>query len=174
MKCFSTVLVVMVATLAFGQGETRHPFMEDFLTKWDNAKEYTMDFANAMPAEHYDFRPTEGQRAFNEQITHICGNMIWLCTSYLGGAGLPSADTEEPPTSKEDVVKLLGETFDYVRTTLENFDYALIDEEVEFFAGPMSKRKVLFLISDHLTHHRGQLAVYLRLKDVEPPRYRGW
>jgi hypothetical protein len=26
----------------------------------------------------------------------------------------------------------------------------------------------------HQTHHRGQLVVYLRLKGIKPPQYRGW
>ncbi|NJL74904.1 MAG: hypothetical protein HC892_07620 [Saprospiraceae bacterium] len=30
------------------------------------------------------------------------------------------------------------------------------------------------LMNDHLTHHRAQMIVYLRLKDVQPPKYVGW
>ena len=49
-----------------------------------------------------------------------------------------------------------------------------LDEEVQFFAGPMSKRQILVLMNDHLTHHRGQMIVYVRLKGVKPPAYKGW
>ena len=166
--------IVFSALSFFLNGQDQDPFKSDFLSKWQNAMEYTLEFAEAMPADAYDFSPMKDERAFHEQLTHLCGNMIWLSTSYLGGEGLASADTDDPPTKKEEIIKLIRESFEYTAQTIEAFDMTQIDEEIEFFAGPMSKRKVLFLISDHLTHHRGQLVVYLRLKEIEPPKYRGW
>jgi len=167
-------IITLIPALTFGQDEVQDPFIVDFLSKWENARAYTVEFAEAMPADKYTYKPTEGQRAFNEQLTHMCGNMIWLSTAFLEGAGLASADAEHPPAEKEEVIALLNETFEYVEQTVESFDISKINEEVEFFAGPMSRRKVFFLLMDHLTHHRGQLAVYLRLNDITPPRYRGW
>lgn len=164
---FSSMLLVLNA-------QDQDPFITDYLSKWENAMEYTLEFAEAMPAESYEFRPMEDERAFHEQLTHLCGNMIWLSTSYLGGEGLSSVDTDKPPTKKEDVITLIRESFEYTAKTMEAFDMANIDEEIEFFAGTMSKRKIFFLIADHLTHHRGQLVVYLRLNGIKPPGYRGW
>lgn len=158
----------------FVAAQDQDQFIADYLSKWQNAMEYTLDFAEAMPEESYTFRPMKDGRAFHEQLTHLCGNMIWLSTSYLGGGGLASAETDEPPTKKDDIIRLIRESFEYTAATIEAFNVADIDDTVEFFAGKMSKRKVLFLIQDHVTHHRGQLVVYLRLKDIEPPGYRGW
>ena len=166
-------LMTLFPILSSGQ-ENQDPFIKDFLTKWQNAHEYTMEFAEAMPADLYSFKPTKDQRAFNEQLTHMCGNMIWLSTAFLDGEGLASADEEHAPSEKDEVIDLLNETFEYVARTVGNFDMTKIDDKVDFFAGPMTKRRVFFLIADHLTHHRGQLAVYLRLNDITPPRYRGW
>ena len=174
MRPILTIFCLLAWTQFIAQDEIQDPFIADFLTKWEGAKEYTMAIADAMPAENYTYKPTDAQRAFHEQITHIIGNMIWLSTSYLGGEGLASADTENPPTGKEELMTLLEESFDYAQETIRGFDYSRIDEEVDFFAGPMSHRKIFFLMMDHLTHHRGQLVVYLRLNDIEPPRYRGW
>jgi uncharacterized damage-inducible protein DinB len=172
MRLYLTILFSSFFVLLNAQEQD--PFIADYLSKWQNAMEYTLEFAEAMPAESYDFQPMKDERAFHEQLTHLCGNMIWLSTSYLGGEGLASADTEKPPTSKDEVIKLLRESFEYTAKTIAAFDMTEIDKEVEFFAGPMSKRKVFFLIADHVTHHRGQLVVYLRLKDIKPPGYRGW
>jgi uncharacterized damage-inducible protein DinB len=166
-------LLTLIPILSSGQ-ENQDPFISDFLSKWQNAHDYTMEIAEAMPADLYTFKPTKDQRAFNEQLTHMCGNMIWLSTAFLNGEGLASADEEHPPAEKDEVISLLNETFEYVAETVSHFDMTTIDENVDFFAGPMTKRKVFFLLADHLTHHRGQLAVYLRLNDITPPRYRGW
>ena len=63
---------------------------------------------------------------------------------------------------------VMGKARGYERTA------AQLEEKVEFFAGPMNKRQILTLLNDHQTHHCGQLIVYLRLKGVKPPDYRGW
>lgn len=169
-----TLTVIFTSLVIFLHAQDQDPFITDFLSKWQNAMDYTLEFAEAMPAESYTFRPMEDERAFHEQLTHLCGNMIWLTTSYLGGEGLASADTDAPPTQKEDVIRLVRESFEYTAATFAAFDMTEIDQEVEFFAGTMSKRKIFFLIADHLTHHRGQLVVYLRLNGIKPPGYRGW
>ena len=174
MRIILLLCAICIASNATAQDEVSEAFISDYLVKWENAKKYTMEIAEAMPSESYDFKPTEGQRAFHEQLTHMCGNMIWLSTSNLGGKGLASAEAENPPTEKEEVLALLEETFEYVRETLTNFETSSIDEEIEFFAGPMSRRRVVLLMIDHLAHHRGQLVVYLRLQGVDPPRYQGW
>ena len=36
-----------------------------------------------MPKENYDFKPTERQMSFKEQLIHINENMEWLSTTYF-------------------------------------------------------------------------------------------
>jgi uncharacterized damage-inducible protein DinB len=99
--------------------------------------------------------------------------MIWLSNSYLGAPAF-GKDVEHPSEKKEDVIKLLEESFTYASKAIENFSPNKLDEMVDFFAGPMTRRRIFLLMTDHVTHHRGQLVVYLRLNGIEPPRYRGW
>jgi uncharacterized damage-inducible protein DinB len=49
-----------------------------------------------------------------------------------------------------------------------------LSTQVDFFAGPKTKLQILNIIQDHVTHHRGQLIVYLNLKGIKPPEYVGW
>ena len=168
--CFIALLFICQSAAA----QHEDPLISDFLIKWDNSFEFMVAYAEAMPAEHYNFKPTEEQRPFHEQLTHICGNMIWLSTSFLGGEGIDDDEVHNPPTDKEGILKLINRSFDYARSTVSNMSAESLDESVDFFAGPLSKRRILLLMSDHVTHHRGQLAVYLRLKEVTPPRYIGW
>ncbi len=148
-------------------------FLEDYLKKWENGAAYTIEFAEALPESLYDFRPVPEEMPFREQIVHICGNIKWLTNAYLGGSE-DGPDVTNPPGTKEGLIKLLRSTFDYAADAIRNFNAVHLDEEVDFFAGPITKRQVFFLMSDHLTHHRGQLVVYLRLNQIEPPDYRGW
>ena len=167
-------LIVACVCVSPMNSQGNSEFIEDFLVKWSNAHEYTLQVADALPASQYDFKPTEDQRAFHEQITHLCANMIWLSTTYLDGNGLESANADEPPTDKEDIIELLNESFDYAHATISQLDPNTLDAELDFFAGPMSRRRVMLLMADHLAHHRGQAIVYLRLKSIDPPRYKGW
>ena len=136
-----SLAVIFSSMCIFISAQDQDPFIADYLSKWENAMEYTLEFAEAMPAESYAFRPMEDERAFHEQLTHLCGNMIWLSTSYLGGEGLASADTDAPPTEKEEIIKLIRESFEYTAKTIEAFDISQIDDEIEFFAEDLPENR---------------------------------
>ena len=148
-------------------------FIEDMKAKWKNVSEYTVEFAEAMPENLYDYKPSKEEMSFAEQLIHICGNMIWLSGAYLSGKEL-DVDLSQPPSDKKSIVGIIQKCFEYTSETIANFDPKMLDDQVDFFAGEMSKRRVFFLLSDHVTHHKGQLVVYLRLNNIKPPRYRGW
>lgn len=170
MKYLTSVLVLCTCVTSLIGQDT---FLEDFRQKWKNAKEYTLEFARAMPADKYQYTPTPEEMTFARQLIHLCGNMIWLSTDYLGAPEFP-LDIDHPSEKKEDVIKLLEASFDHADKAIARFRPQDLDDTVDFFAGPMTKRRVFFLLTDHVTHHRGQLVVYLRLNDIKPPRYRGW
>jgi len=39
---------------------------------------------------------------------------------------------------------------------------------------PTSKKIILMLMRDHMTHHRGMLVIYLRENGIKPAGYKGW
>ena len=164
-----SILVSSLASSTFCQSS----YLTDFKQKWQNAKTYTLQVAEAMPEEFYDYRPTDDQMSFRDQLLHIQGNMMWLSTSYLG-IKKPEKSMSAGADSKEQVLKVLNEGFTLAEAAINQLTAENLDETVQFFAGPMHKRQILTLMNDHLTHHRGQLIVYLRLKGIKPPRYLGW
>lgn len=161
--------------LAFSSFATtaQSAFLAEATEKWDNAMAYTLELAEAMPEEHYGYKPTEEQMTFQKQLLHMADNVAWLTHDYLGGEKL-EIDIELEGAAKTEVIALLRQAMANAKAALANLPESQLDEEVDFFAGPMSKRKVILLLHDHLTHHRGQLIVYARLKGIKPPRYRGW
>ena len=141
-----------------------------FLLKWENSKNYLLEIAKAMPEANYNYKPTERQMSFQEQLIHIQGNMDWLSSKYFNGEKTEKID----PKSKEEIINQLTASFDNVAEILKKVPLEELSTEVEFFAGPKSKLQILNLLQDHVTHHRGQLIVYLNLNTIEPPKYRGW
>jgi uncharacterized damage-inducible protein DinB len=99
--------------------------------------------------------------------------MVWLCSTYLGGAS-QHIDPTKAGDSKKEIIAMLEKAFAYATATVNAMSESNLNENVDFLAGRMTKRRLLLLLTDHVTHHRGQLVVYLRLKGVKPPDYRGW
>ena len=145
-----------------------------FLEKWENSKTYLVAIAEAMPPEKYDFKPTERQKGFQDQLMHIKSNMDWLSGTYFGGQSNKKNSGNNSKLTKEETIKLLIKGFDGVSAILKNIPSDALSEKVEFFAGEKSKLQILNLLQDHVTHHRGQLIVYLNLNNIEPPEYVGW
>lgn len=165
---FTSLMSLLILTV-----EAQTSFTQDFLAKWDNAAAYTLEFAHAMPADKYNYTPTRAEMEYHEQLKHVAGNIVWLCSTYLNG----DSDHIDPSTVgniKSEIIPMLEKTFAYARNTIKNLNDKTLNEQVDFIAGPLTRRRLLLLLSDHLTHHRGQLVVYLRLNSIEPPKYKGW
>lgn len=144
-----------------------------FLEKWENSKNYLVGIAEAMPEADYDFKPTERQMSFQEQLIHIKGNMDWLSTTYFTEKEFEKGESVIPET-KEETIALLSAAFDATSEIIKNTSEETLEETVDFFAGPKSKLQILNLLQDHVSHHRGQLIVYLNLKEATPPKFVGW
>jgi len=146
-----------------------------FLEKWQNSKTYLLQIAEVMPADVYDYKPTEKQMSFKEQLIHIRANMLWLSITYFLENKIDKKDLEVEAASKEEAVQLLKESFDAVTEVLKkNANEEDLNTKVDFFAGEKTKLQILNLMQDHVTHHRGQLIVYLNLNEIKPPKYSGW
>jgi uncharacterized damage-inducible protein DinB len=165
---FSISLFIAPAALL-----SQDSFLSDFKLKWKNAAEYTMEFAQTMPEDHYGYTPTKEEMTYREQLKHVAGNIVWLTSTYLGGSA-KHVDPSKSGNSKKEIISALEQSFAYATTTINSMTEKNLNEQVDFLAGRMTKRRLLLLLTDHVTHHRGQLVVYLRLKGIEPPDYRGW
>jgi uncharacterized damage-inducible protein DinB len=168
-QCVLVLIIGLLKFSAFGQSG----FLQDFQEKWANSMNYTVEVAAAMPAEKYDFQPTDDQMSFERQLLHMMNNINWLTTTYLNGEPV-NFDLDNTDYSKEQLIGMLKICYGNAATAVMELKETDLETQVEFFAGPKSKRQIVNLLNDHSTHHRGQLIVYLRLNKVKPPRYRGW
>jgi len=149
-------------------------FLQESIRKWQNAAAYTLEVAEAMPWEYYTFRPVEEEFTFAEQLEHIAGNMQWLAGKYLRGQAFTHPLLDQPSRSPQESLSLLQASLNFAQESLEQYPVDSLNKRHDFFAGPLNSRQLINLMHDHHTHHRGQLIVYLRLKGIRPPRYRGW
>jgi len=124
-----------------------------------------------MPDSLYSYKPTAREMNFGEQLEHINSNIEWLATTYFDKKEAEISSLENP---KQRIIANLSNSFELVYKTIDDFSNERLAESVDFFAGEKSRLQILNLLHDHVTHHRGQLIVYLNLNDIMPPRYTGW
>jgi uncharacterized damage-inducible protein DinB len=166
------LLLTIFITIISNKLQSQNDVKSAFLIKWENSKNYLLEIAEAMPKANYNFKPTERQMSFEEQLLHIRSNMIWLSETYFKKVGNKSEKVE--PKTKEELILHLTDSFNRVSEIIRTLSIEDLTVEVEFFAGPKSKLQILNLLQDHVTHHRGQLIVYLNLNNIQPPKYSGW
>lgn len=149
-------------------------FLDAAITKLQNSKEYTLKVANKMPEEKYGFKPVPDEMSFGEQLLHIAANLNWLTSSYITSSKSPVTKAATQVQKKGEIIQVLSNTYDLAIAALKSFEATHLADTVSFFAGPKTKLQIINLISDHQTHHRAQMIVYLRLNGIKPPGYVGW
>ena len=142
----------------------------ELLKDWTELKPVMMAIAAAMPEAKFTYKSTPEQRDYGQQIMHVAtGNMAYL--RFLGGtAAAPPFNRDA--TSKADVLQALAASFDYGETLLrEQTDQSMLQiVQTNQFLGPSSKARVIYFLIGHTWDIYGQMAVYLRLNGVVPPR----
>ena len=135
--------------------------------------------ADAMPAEHYGFRPTAGEfkgvRSFAEQVKHVaCANFAFYNeieheTPPAGcEAGGPS-----PAKTKAELMAYLRESFAYAQRVFRTLTPSNMMDRVEGeYGGPSTRIGITTLSIWHASDHYGQLVVYLRMNGLVPPASR--
>ena len=179
---------LMVSTIAFikvDKKSTKINAAESYLVALNGVKAYTLEIAEAMPADKYNFRPHDSVRSFGEQMAHIGMSSKFLMEMFIKGEPMPT-DPEvfanigkmekEMGNSKEACIKALTETFDSIIAMHEGMDAESLKETFIIPFDPnqpkFTKEKGFQFINEHIAHHRGQALVSLRMQGIKAPAYR--
>ena len=166
------------ASMATASGKWKNRFAEQlrdgFLVHWRSESEYTLEVLEAMPAEHFGFRPNEKQRTFGEQLEHLAVANAGYFERFGRDAGGPGP--KPPKTLSKDTLRdFLTTSFSYVEavlTSLTEEDFLRRDVRMNFRSPAHTAQDVFLRAYVHTAHHRGQIVTYLRLKGITPPRWR--
>ena len=150
--------------------------MTEFVRDWQASKQFTLDVANAMPAEFYDFKPNPEEMTFGEQMIHIAGANVFRFNQITGIKPPFVFNPANPPASdKASALKLLGQSFDYVLETLPTITAEQLQRtwHIPSWKGRPDPdgRAMIMDMFVHTAHHRAQCEVYLRAKAIKPPHY---
>jgi uncharacterized damage-inducible protein DinB len=148
-------------------------FIPTLKNVWAKSKEGFLEFAKAMPEDKYGFKPTDEVMSFGEQVLHTIGGNYWFFATLKGEKPPKGEEALKPEgKSKADIIKLVEEADAYADEFFNGLNETIAHEEAKVGENTMAKWKLILFGLDHITHHRGQLVVYLRLNGIKPPQYR--
>lgn len=140
----------------------------DILANFDDTQKKIISLAEAVPADKYAWRPSEGVRSISEVYMHISG------ANYMIPAGLgvkPPAgltrDMEKTVTEKAKVMEHLRQSFEHARKVLDGVED--MSKPTKLFGRDNTYGGVALLIVTHLHEHLGQSIAYARSNKVTPP-----
>ncbi len=150
-------------------------FIKEYLERLEKSKEYLILVAETMPEDKYEFKATPESMSFSENLMHIGWAMDWHSQSLIGGREARDWNTDTElkvdHKSKKEMIAKINETFDKTIKFIGNLDSKRLEERLDYFGANRTKRQILLLLADHITHHRGQMLVYMRINGLKPPRY---
>ena len=150
-------------------------FIKDYLERLENSRRYLILLAENMPEDKYAFKATPESKTFAENLMHIGYALDWHSQSLLGGHD--SRDWRTDTTfvaadkSKKEMIARIDKTFDEAIKLMVAFDTMQFDDRLDYLGLNRTKRQIFLLLADHISHHRGQMIVYMRLNGPTPPRY---
>jgi uncharacterized damage-inducible protein DinB len=150
--------------------------MSEFVRDWQISKQFTIDVANAMPADLYAFKPSPEEMTFGEQMIHIAQANVFRFNQITGIETPFPLDLNKPAApDKPTVLKLLDQSFDYVIEVLPKITPQQMQHrwQIPSWKGrndPDGRAMVLNMFV-HTAHHRAQCEVYMRAKGIKPPDY---
>lgn len=150
-------------------------FITEYLERLENSKTYLILVAETMPEDNYAFKATPESMSFAEHLMHIAWAMDWHSLSLMGGREARDWNTDTElqvaDKTKKEMIAKIDETFNKTIAFIKDFDVDRLEERLDYFGQNRTKRQILLLLTDHITHHRAQMLVYMRLNGLKPPRY---
>nr|WP_321222440.1 DinB family protein [uncultured Psychroserpens sp.] len=155
--------------------QDNNDFINDFIERLENSRSYLILVAETMPEDKYNFKASPESLSFADNLMHIGFAIDWHSQSLLGGRDARDWKTDtiykSNNKSKKEMIATIDKTFDDAILLITSFDTTKLNDRLDYFGLNRTKRQICLLLADHITHHRGQMLVYLRLNNLVPPRY---
>jgi uncharacterized damage-inducible protein DinB len=135
-------------------------------------QERFVSLAQAIPADKYTWRPSEGVRSIAEMFLHVSGANYGIPTMVTGvapAAGYQKDGFEKSTTDKAKIIEQLNKSFAYAISVVQgmsNGDFARPEKKL----GPEANSgDVVYLLVTHAHEHLGQAIADARMNGIVPP-----
>jgi uncharacterized damage-inducible protein DinB len=171
-KTFACAMMIAIgASVAAAQtpAATDSGYTTTVRSRWNAVKRNLVGSAQAMPDEHYSFKPTADVRTFAQLLGHLTNEHYIFCSQMKGEANAQKDVDFEKKTAKADAVKAFNDSVAYCDAA-----YAAVKDDPKTIAPIAANRRDTVFSSmlmnvTHDSEHYGNIVTYLRLKGIVPP-----
>lgn len=161
----------------YGNGMMIHYAAKELAAAARVVRANTIQVADELPEERYDFVPAPGSRSVRAMIAHITqipalqydvhrDRKADTLLGYDWGAFMKRlTEFENTPRTKAELITLLRETGEAYASWVETLTPAFLNETFTDSMGqnPKTRFESLLSVKEHEMHHRAQLMLILRM-----------
>ncbi|HEX4683194.1 MAG TPA: DinB family protein [Gemmatimonadaceae bacterium] len=154
----------------------------DMARSFRTVRSNTLQIAEEIPEDKYDFVAAPGTRSVRDLLAHIAySNQLHFDVhrdqrrGTLQGYDFPgymqrNAAREQGPRTKPEIIATLKEEGDKYASWLESLSRDFLNETMTNPMGehPKTRMEYLMAVKEHEMHHRGQLMLIERMLGVTP------
>ncbi len=113
--------------------------------------------------------PAEGARPLGEVILHMIRSLEFYTVGIIENKWEPLQYNLLEFSTIPEIVMLYETVALKITKYMGRLTSDILNEEVTKFNRPATKAELIQEMLEHSIHHRGQLSVYYRLLEIEPP-----
>ena len=146
--------------------------VDQLLTK---VEQEFVPLAEAMPADKYDFAPTNGNfkgvRTFAQQVKHVTQTNYYIfgAASSIHPENMPNMKNLK---TKAQLVQALKDSFAFSHRAIATLNGQNALEKVKPVDGIDTRAGVMIFAIIHMNDHFGQMVEYARMNGIVPPSSR--
>jgi len=131
--------------------------------------EETQSFIDELKDEILLQKPLMDGRPLGEIVLHMIRSLEFYFTGIVKDEWKPLSYNLDEYGNEKAIKELYNRVTSKAVFLLEQISDSMLKEEVLDFSRPATKAEILQEVLEHSLHHRGQLSVYFRLLDMDPP-----
>ncbi len=130
-----------------------------------------VSLAEALPAEKFNWRPSDDSRSFAEVFLHVSGERYQILA--LGGAkppaGFDDKTYEKSTTDKARIIEELNKSENFAQATIQSMTNADFAKPLPKLGPDANDGDVVYILIADAHEHLGQVIAYARVNGVVPP-----
>jgi len=170
-------LALAIAVIPAGVTAQSTPpgFLVEFEGQFRGSSSKVVALAEAMPASSYAWSPADGVASVSRVLLHIARYNYMYPHENMGRTSPVSPDEygrwedASDSMSKDEVVRIVTQSMDYVRGVARDMDAAALDTGTTLYGRDVGEWAVLLQLVTHMNEHLGQSIAYARMNGVVPP-----
>jgi len=148
------------------------PETEHFVSNWNRIHKQTSRALEAATDDKLDWQPKEGMFTLHELLCHMPEAEHFIVSLVLDGL-IEEREFDLSESSVSEIVQSFNANHDQLAEEVSKLTLDQLNEEIEAFGRKMRRVVLLWGMTEHEIHHRGQLMTYYRLAGIEPPKIFG-